>query len=71
MCFGSRPSPPAQPAAEPVDSAIEDTADEVKIGKKKKQTTDTKLAVGRRRGTRSLQIPLLDNQKGGDLNYPT
>ena len=71
MCFG-RPSPPPAPAPEPVDSAIEDTADAVVIGKqKKKQTDQTKLAQGRKMGTKSLQIPLLDNQKGGDLNYPT
>ena len=72
MCFGSRPSPPAQPAAEPVDSAIEDTADAVTVGRqKKKQAADTKVAMGRKMGTRSLQIPLLDGAKGGDLNYPT
>jgi len=71
MCFG-RPSPPPAPAPEPVDSAIEDTADAVVVGKqKKKQTDQTKLSQGRRMGTKSLQIPLLDNQKGGDLNYPT
>ena len=72
MCFGSRPSPPPAPAPEPVDSPIEDTADAVVVGKqKKKEVSDSKLAQGRRRGTQSLQIPLLDNQKGGDLNYPT
>ena len=72
MCFGSRPSPPPAPAPEPVDSPIEDTADAVLVGKqKKKQAADTKVAMGRKMGTKSLQIPLLDNQKGGDLNYPT
>ena len=35
------------------------------------KTSDTKAAMGRRMGTRSLQIPLLDGGKGGDLNYPT
>tara|TARA_B100000424_G_scaffold237693_1_gene203330 strand:+ start:294 stop:509 length:216 start_codon:yes stop_codon:yes gene_type:complete len=71
MCFG-RPSPPPAPAPEPVDSAIEDTADAVVVGKqKKKQTDQTKLSQGRKMGTKSLQIPLLNNQKGGDLNYPT
>ena len=71
MCFG-RPSPPPAPAPEPDDSAIEDTADAVVVGKqKKKQTDQTKLSQGRRMGTKSLQIPLLNNQKGGDLNYPT
>ena len=72
MCFGDRPSPPPAPAIEPVDSAIEDTADKVVVGKqKKKQIAGTKISQGRKMGTKSLQIPLLDNQKGGDLNYPT
>ena len=62
MCFGGRPSPPPAPAPEPVDSAIEETADAVVVGKQQKKKTS---------GTKSLQIPLLDNQKGGDLNYPT
>jgi len=69
MCFG-RPSPPPAPKPEPVDSPIEETAEKVSVGKKKKQTGD-KIAMGRKLGTRSLQIPLLDNNKGGDLNYPT
>ena len=72
MCFGSRPSPPPAPAPEPVDSPIEETADAVVVGKQqKKKTAQTKVAMGRKMGTKSLQIPLLDNQKGGDLNYPT
>ena len=72
MCFGSRPSPPPAPAPEPVDSPIEETADAVVVGKQqKKKTSDTKIAQGRRMGTKSLQIPLLDGGKGGDLNYPT
>ena len=71
MCFG-RPSPPPAPAPEPVDSPIEETADAVVVGKqKKKQTDQTKIAQGRKMGTKSLQIPLLENQKSGDLNYPT
>ena len=70
MCFGSRPKPPPAPAPEPVDSPIEETADAVVVGKQqKKKTSDTKIAQGRRMGTKSLQIPLLDG-KGGDLNYP-
>ena len=72
MCFGDRPSPPPAPAIEPVDSPIEDTADKVVVGKqKKKQIAGTKISQGRKMGTKSLQIPLLDNQKSGDLNYPT
>ena len=71
MCFGSRPSPPPAPAPEPVDSPIEETADAVVVGKQKKQHASApKVAQGRRMGTKSLQIPLLDG-KGGDLNYPT
>ena len=71
MCFG-RPKPPPAPAPEPVDSPIEETADAVVVGKQqKKKKSDTKIAMGRKLGTKSLQIPLLTNQKGGDLNYPT
>ena len=71
MCFG-RPSPPPAPATEPVDSPIEETADAVVVGKQtKKKTAQTKVAQGRKMGTKSLQIPLLDGGKGGDLNYPT
>ena len=69
MCFGSRPSPPPAPAPEPVDSAIEETAEKVVVGKQKKK--EKQIATGRKLGTRSLQIPLLEGSKGGDLNYPT
>ena len=71
MCFG-RPSPPPAPAPEPVDSAIEETADAVVVGdQQKKKKSEGKRAMVRRLGTRSLQIPLLGGGKsGGDLNYP-
>ena len=71
MCLGGRPKPPPAPAVEPVDSPIEDTADKVVTGTQKKKTAQTKTAMGRKMGTKSLQIPLLDGGKGGDLNYPT
>ena len=72
MCFGSRPSPPPAPAPEPVDSPIEETADAVVVGKQqKKKKADTKIAMGRKAGTKSLQIPLLGGGNTGDLNYPT
>ena len=71
MCFG-RPSPPPAPAREPVDSPIEETADAVVVGKqKKKKQQQSEVVMGKKMGTKSLQIPLLNNQKGGDLNYPT
>ena len=70
MCFRSRPSPPPAPAHEPVDSPIEDTADAVSVGKQKKEESK-QITMGRKLGTKSLQIPLLDGSKGGDLNYPT
>ena len=71
MCFGSRPSPPPAPAPEPVDSPIEETADAVVVGKQqKKKKSDTKIAMGRKMGTKSLQIPLQKNQSG-NLNYPS
>tara|TARA_B100000214_G_C23966592_1_gene628012 strand:+ start:1659 stop:1901 length:243 start_codon:yes stop_codon:yes gene_type:complete len=80
MCF-RRPSPPPLPEPEPVDSAVEQTAQQVVVGEKRKQLkspTKKKSAItpttGRRRlGTRSLQIPLLANTgtNMGNLNYPT
>ena len=73
MCFGS-PSPPPAPAPEPVDSPIEETADAVVVGKQqKKKKADTKIAMGRKAGTKSLQIPLLGTtgSSSGNLNYPT
>ena len=74
MCF-SRPKPPPLPEPEPVDSAIEETADKVVIGSKRKSSSRQRKTVssqtGRRRlGTRSLQIPLLANTvSSGNLNY--
>jgi hypothetical protein len=75
MCFG-RPSPPPLPKPEPVDSAIEQTADKVVIGSNRsdpemKRRKKLSTATGRRRlGTRSLQIPLLTNSiASGNLNY--
>tara|TARA_R100000315_G_C5099141_1_gene56834 strand:- start:235 stop:471 length:237 start_codon:yes stop_codon:yes gene_type:complete len=77
MCFG-RPKPPPLPKPEPVDSAIEQTADKVVVGDKRTSPTKKKSRItpttGRRRlGTRSLQIPLLTNTQTttGSLNYPT
>ena len=79
MCFGSRPSPPPAPAPEPVDSPIEETADRVVVGERRKQGAARRrrglatLTGSRRFGTRSLQIPLLPNsmpQGSSTLNYP-
>ena len=78
MC-GRRPSPPPLPAPEPVDSPIEETADRVVVGERRKQGAARRrrglaTLTGRRRfGTRSLQIPLLPNsmpQGSSTLNYP-
>ena len=54
MCLGGRPKPPPAPAVEPVDSPIEDTADKVVTGTQKKKTAQTKTAMGRKMGTKSL-----------------
>ena len=72
MCFG-RPSPPPAPAPEPVDSPIEETADAVVVGsqKTKKKKAEGQITMGKKMGTKSLQIPLLANQSKGNLNYPT
>ena len=76
MCFRS-PSPPPLPEPEPVDSPIEETADKVVVGNKRKLTKKkskiTPVTGGKRLGTRSLQIPLLTNSGSNmnNLNYPT
>ena len=77
MC-GRRPSPPPLPEPEPVDSPIEETADRVVVGERRRQAAARRrrglaTLTGRRRlGTRSLQIPLLPNSmtQGSTLNYP-
>jgi hypothetical protein len=78
MC-GRRPSPPPLPEPEPVDSPIEQTADRVVVGERRRQGAARRrrglgTLTGRRRfGTRSLQIPLLPNsmpQGSSTLNYP-
>jgi len=78
MC-GRRPSPPPLPEPEPVDSPIEETADRVVVGERRRQGAARRrrglaTLTGRRRfGTRSLQIPLLPNsmpQGSSTLNYP-
>ena len=78
MCLGRRsPSPPPLPKEEPVDSPIEETAEKVVIGDKrkmiKKKSKITPVTGGKRLGTRSLQIPLLANSgtNMSNLNYPT
>ena len=75
MCIFSTPKPPPLPKAEPVDSPIEDTADKVVIGNKRTQPDRKKKSItsrrmGRRLGTRSLQIPLNPGVQSGNLNYP-
>ena len=75
MCFFRPPKPPELPKPEPVDSAIEDTADKVVIGDKRtqfdrKKKRITSRRMGRRLGTRSLQIPLNPGVQSGNLNYP-
>ena len=80
MCLGRRPSPPPLPKPEPVDSPIEETAQKVVVGEKRKGQMARRMKgigtfTGRRRlGTRSLQIPLLANRGAtnmNNLNYPT
>ena len=76
MCFRS-PTPPPLPEPEPQDSAIEQTAEKVVIGDKRKMTKKkskmTPVTGGKRLGTKSLQIPLLANSGSSmsSLNYPT
>ena len=75
MCLFKPPKPPELPKKEAVDSAIEDTADKVVIGDKRTQPGKKKKKVasarmGRRLGTRSLQIPLNPGVQSGNLNYP-
>ena len=75
MCLFRPPKPPELPEKEPVDSPIEDTADKVVIGDKRTQPDRKKRRItsrrmGRRLGTRSLQIPLNPGVQSGNLNYP-
>lgn len=77
MCM-RRPKPPKAPEPEPVDSAIEATAETVTVGKarpsrkKKKGAVGTNVNKPNMLGTKSLQIPLLTATMGaGNLNYPT
>ena len=75
MCLFRPPKPPELPKAEPKDSPIEDTADKVVIGDKRTQPDRKKKRItsrrmGRRLGTRSLQIPLNPGVQSGNLNYP-
>ena len=76
MCL-SPPKPPPLPEPEPVDSAIEQTAETVVVGDQRTQEAERRRRRGsgttlQRLGTRSLQIPLLTNstQQGSNLNYP-
>ena len=72
MCFFSRPSTPPAPEPEPEDSAIEETADQVVVGdkKKKKKIQDTQMKVGKKQyGTQSLQIPLA-SENSSNLSIP-
>ena len=77
MCFRP-PKPPPLPEPEPVDSAIEQTAETVVIGDQRTQEAERRRRRGsgttlQRLGTRSLQIPLLTNSGTNisNLNYPT
>ena len=73
MCFFKPPKAPELPEKEPEDSAIEDTADRVVIGDKRtarKKRPIRNQRMGRRLGTRSLQIPLNTGVQSGNLNYP-
>ena len=70
MCFGQRP--PKLPEPEPTAPMPEKTAERVVIGNKrtqKKQTQQNRAPM--RLGTRSLQIPLLDQRQtnAGNLRY--
>ena len=75
MCVG-RSRPPKLPDPEPLDSAIEKTADRVVVGDKRKSTKmknrpRTSTDIGRKRlGTQSLQIPrLVNSNNSSNLNY--
>tara|TARA_B100000614_G_scaffold85402_1_gene76838 strand:- start:811 stop:1032 length:222 start_codon:yes stop_codon:yes gene_type:complete len=73
MCVGGRPKPPPLPEPQPTAPRPEKTAERVVVGnkrstlKKKKQTQRNRAPLG----TRSLQIPLLDQRQtnAGNLRY--
>ena len=70
MCVGGRPKPPPLPEPQPTAPRPEKTAERVVVGNKrtkKKQTQRNRAPLG----TRSLQIPLLDERRtnAGNLRY--
>ncbi len=78
MCFGmGRPKSPKLPPPPPVDSRIEETAEQPVVGDKRKSKTKSRKkaesaskTTKKRYGTDSLQIPLLsDSNNSSDLNY--
>ena len=73
MCVGGRPKPPPLPEPQPTAPMPEKTAERVVVGNKR-STLKNKKQTQRNRaplGTRSLQIPLLDQRQtnAGNLRY--
>ena len=75
MCVFNRPSPPPLPEPTPTAPRPEPTARRVVLGDQRSRSRQrpggTRRGSGRRLGTASLQIPLLNQgQTGmGNLNY--
>ena len=62
MCFFSRPSTPPAPEPEPEDSAIEEPADQVVVGdkkKKKKNKTADSLKIAKQKETKNFSNPTI------------
>ena len=70
MCFFNPPKPPKLPEPKAPPTAIEKTATDVVVAKKRKSEKPRPGTARMRSGTRSLRIPLSrSGTGGGNLNY--
>ena len=70
MCFFKPPKTPELPEAKAAPTAIEKTATDVVVGKKRKSEKPRPGTAMMRSGTRSLRIALSrSGTGGGNLNY--
>tara|TARA_R100000388_G_scaffold38740_2_gene29861 strand:- start:244 stop:456 length:213 start_codon:yes stop_codon:yes gene_type:complete len=69
MCFFNPPKPPKLPEPKAAPTAIEKTATDVVVAKKRKSEKPRPGTARMRSGTRSLRIPLSrSGTRGGNLS---